>query len=113
MGDPVGWRHVTYGSPVLSSDGTTVGTVHEILGSDAEDIFHGVRARLASKRDVMVSADDVTGLTTDAVSTDLSREAIDALPTYDDVATYHLASVGWLRRHLGWRADAQSDEEAG
>jgi hypothetical protein len=29
------------------------------------------------------------------------------------VATYHLASVGWLRKHLGWKKDAKSDEEPG
>lgn len=113
MGDPVGWRHVTYGTSVLASDGTKVGTVHEILGSDAEDIFHGIRVQLSSKRDVMVSSDDVSDLTTDGVSTGLTRAEIDALPPYDDVATYHLASVGWLRRHLGWQQDAKSDEEAG
>ena len=113
MADPVGWRGVTYGTAVLASDGTKVGTVREILGSDKEDIFHGVRVRLAGKRDVMVSADDVTGLTTDGVATELSRAEIEGLPAYDDVATYHLASVGWLRHHLGWREDSKNDEEAG
>ena len=101
-------------SAVTSDDGTQVGTVREILGSDSEDIFHGVRVRLSrERRDVMIRADDVTNLTTDAVQTSLASSAIDALPTYDDVATYHLASVGWLRKHLGWSKDASSDEEPG
>ena len=50
--DAIAWRAVTYGTPVSSSDGTKVGTVHEMLGSDEEDIFHGVRlaAEQASRR---------------------------------------------------------------
>jgi hypothetical protein len=112
--DPIGWRGVIYGTPVATSDGTPVGTVREVLGSDSEDIFHGLRVSLASgHRDVMVPADDVTALSHEKIETDLSRSAIDALQTYDEVSTYHLASVGWLRKHLGWSKDSASDEEPG
>jgi hypothetical protein len=112
--DPVGWRGVIYGTPVTTVDGAKVGTVREVLGSDAEDIFHGLRVKLAaSRRDVMVPADNVTAMSTGKIETDLSRSAIDALPTYDEVSTYHLASVGWLRKHLGWTKDSASDEEPG
>ena len=113
MADPVGWRGVTYGSPVFASDGSRVGIVQEILGSDAEDIFHGVRVRLPSKRDVMLAADDVESLTTDGVTASLDRARIEGLPAYSEAATFHLASVGWLRKHLGWAEDSKSDEEAG
>jgi hypothetical protein len=112
--DPIGWRAVTYGSAVTSADGAKVGTVREMLGSDADDIFHGVRVKLAGgDHDVMISADDVASLTVGGVRTSLTRSAVAALPAYDEVATYHLASVGWLRKHLGWRKDAKSDEEPG
>lgn len=112
--DSIGWRSVVYGTPVTTGDGTRVGAVQEMLGSDSEDIFHGVRVRLTGgHRDVMVESDDVTSLTTDEVRTGLSRSEIEALDTYDDVATYHLASVGWLRKHLGWSKDSQKDEEPG
>jgi len=112
--DPIGWRGVIYGTAVTAADGTQVGTVREVLGSDAEDIFHGLRVRLAdSRRDVMVPADDVTAMSHTSVDTDLSRAAIEALETYDEVSTYHLASVGWLRKHLGWTKDSTSDEEPG
>ena len=112
--DPIGWRGVIYGTPVASSDGTPVGTVREVLGSDAEDIFHGLRVGLKTgHRDVMVPADNVTGLSQETIQTDLSPSAVDALQTYDEVSTYHLASVGWLRKHLGWSKDSTSDEEPG
>ena len=38
---------------------------------------------------------------------------MEALPDATDEATYHLASVGWLRHHLGWREDDRGDEEPG
>ncbi len=112
--DVVSWRGLVYGTPVNASDGSRVGTVREVLGSDADDLFHGLRVALAgARRDVMVAADDVTSLREDAIATDLTLEELAALPAYDEEATYHLASVGWLRTHLGWRQDSRSDEEAG
>ena len=112
--DPVGWRGVVYGTPVTAVDGVRIGAVREVLGSDADDIFHGLRVGLATgHRDVMVPADNVILMSAARVETDLTRSAIEALPTYDETATYHLASVGWLRKHLGWKKDDTSDEEPG
>ena len=91
-----------------------MGKVREVLGSDADDIFNGLRITLASgHRDVMVSADDIVSLSADAVSTDLTAAEVDGLQSYNAEATYHLASVGWLRKHIGWRDDSKSDEEPG
>ena len=111
--EPIGWRAIVYATPVLTTDGAKAGTVREVLGSDADDIFHGLRVAVAGGRDVMVASTDVTTITAAAVGTDLTKDAIEALPTYDEVATYHLASVGWLRKHLGWQKDSESDEEPG
>ena len=111
---PISWRAVVYGTPVVSSDGEHEGTVHEVLGSDAEDIFHGLRVALpGGRRDVMVAASDVASLSTDEVTVSLSRTQLEALPTYTEQATFHLASVGWLRKHLGWKKDSEGDEEPG
>jgi hypothetical protein len=112
--DPIGWRGIVYGTPVMATDGSRVGSIREVLGSDSADIFHGLRVGLAhGRRDVMVSADNVTSMSTAEIGLDLSRTDVDSLPTYDEVATYHLASVGWLRKHLGWTKDSASDEEPG
>ncbi|HEY5488268.1 MAG TPA: PRC-barrel domain-containing protein [Candidatus Limnocylindrales bacterium] len=111
---PVSWRSVIYGTPVMSSDNQPVGNVHEVLGDDAEDIFHGLRVSLSGgHRDVMISADDVDNLGSDAVRVSLTEADIELLPPYAEEATYHLASVGWLRKHIGWKKDSQSDEEPG
>jgi hypothetical protein len=111
---PISWRSIVYGTPVTSSDGVRVGVVQEVLGSDAEDIFHGLRVALTGRRgDVMVSADDIESMSLVEVRTALTRSQIEGLSAYDETATYHLASVGWLRKHLGWKKDAKGDEEPG
>lgn len=111
---PIAWRSVVYGTPVVSSDGERLGEVREMLGSDADDIFHGIRVALRDgHRDVLVPSDAVTSLSTTDVRTSLTRAELDALPAYEETATYHLASVGWLRKHLGWKKDSASDEEPG
>jgi len=98
---------------VLASDGTRAGTVHEVLGSDEEDIFHGIRVARPGHHDVMIPSEDISTMTSAAVTADLTAEDIDGLQPYNDEATYHLASVGWLRKHMGWKQDSKSDEEPG
>jgi hypothetical protein len=111
---PTSWRTIVYGTSVISSDGERVGEVREVLGSDAQDIFHGLRVTLAGqRRDVMVAADDVTSMSGDSVRTRLTTAQVQAIEDYNETATYHLASVGWLRKHLGWQQDSRSDEEPG
>jgi hypothetical protein len=112
--EPISWRSIVYGTPVASSDGKPAGAVREVLGSDAEDIFHGLRVTLAGgHRDVMVAADDIASMTAGEIRTELTRSGLEALPTYSEQATYHLASVGSLRKHVGWKDDSKSDEESG
>jgi PRC-barrel domain len=111
---PISWRTVVYGTPVISSDGERVGEVREMLGSDADDIFHGIRVGLSGARhDIMIPSDAVASLSTGEIRTSLTRADLAALPAFEESATYHLASVGWLRKHLGWKKDSEGDEEPG
>lgn len=111
---PIAWRAIVYDTPVLDASGTRIGAVREVLGSDADDIFHGIRLKADhGPDDVVITSDRITSLTRDAISTDLAAREAASLPPYSETATYHLASVGWLRKHLGWVKDSESDEEPG
>jgi hypothetical protein len=111
---PISWRSIVYGTPLNGPDGQRIGTVREVLGSDADDIFHGLRVRLDNtKRDVLIEADDVASLAATGITVLVDRAVVAARPDFDEPATYHLTSVGWLRHHLGWKDDAKSDEEPG
>ena len=85
--DPISWRAIVYGTPVMASDGTKLGTVKEVLGSDEEDIFHGIRVATDGHHDVMLPASNTSELTAVAVTADLS--------------------VGRLPRPAGIRRDGQ------
>ncbi len=111
--DPISWRAIVYGTPVLANDGTKLGTVKEVLGSSDEDIFHGVRVAADGHKDTMLLAEDIGGLTTGAVAVDLSPADFHTLPAYDESADYHIGTVGRFRKHLGWVQDSKSDEEPG
>ena len=43
----------------------------------------------------------------------VDRATVTALPDFDEPATYRLGSGGWLRKHVGWNADSDSDEDHG
>jgi hypothetical protein len=111
---PESWRTIVYGTPLLAAGSERAGEVREVLGSDADDIFHGLRVRLATGgRDVMIAADDVDAMAADGIRTSLTLAEIEAAPPYDETATYHLASVGWRHKHLGWQRDSKHDGEPG
>jgi hypothetical protein len=103
---PIAWRGVPQDTPVRSSDGETVGTLYDLLGSDAEDIFHGIVVHLGRfGHQVFVPADQVTLMTTSHVDVALTSKEIHALPEHAEDEGYHLGVTGLLRRGVGWVKD--------
>ena len=77
---PIAWRGVTQDTPVDTSDGERVGVVSDLLGSDDEDIFHGIIVHLGRLgHHVLVTADHVTLMTAGHVVVDLTSDAIHEL----------------------------------
>ena len=81
--DPISWRAIVYGTPIIAADGKQLGTVREVLGSDSEDIFHGIRVAVAGHPDTVLDSSDISAMTTAAVTTQLSAADFAALPAYD------------------------------
>jgi len=99
---PIAWRAVAQDTAV-QSDGQQVGTLYDLLGSDKEDIFHGIVVQLRSgSRRVFVPADDVTLMTASRVDVSLSADEMSALPEHKEERQFELGMVGYLRKHLGW-----------
>lgn len=74
--DPVAWRYVKEGTPVHGADGKQLGTVGTMLGSDREDIFHGMAVDtglLGTTR--VVRADDIVTMTPSRVEVSLDTGA--------------------------------------
>ena len=102
MDRPIAWRAVPQDTAVRS-DGQQVGTLYDLLGSDEEDIFHGIVVQLRSgSRRVFVPADDVILITASHVDVSLSASEMGALPEHTEERQFELGMVGYVRKHLGW-----------
>src|SRR5438093_10430355 len=104
--DPIAWRGVPQDTPVRSSDGDEVGTLSDMLGSDREDIFHGIVVHLGRfGRHVFVPADDVTLMTRSHVDVRQTTDELHALPDHDEEQGYDLGMVGLFRKRPGWKPE--------
>ena len=103
---PIAWKAILANTPVYASDGEQVGVVDEVLGSQDEDIFHGLVVRSpAVQHNVAILADSVSRITRSRIDASLTTQEIRALPVYKEEASYTLGMVGLLRKHLGWKRD--------
>ncbi len=103
---PIAWRAVAADTPVRSADGHDVGTVYDVLGSNEEDIFHGIVIQLSgSGSRVLVGADDVDLMTASRVEVGFTDTQLHALPAHTDEHTFHLGVTGRFRKHTGWVED--------
>jgi uncharacterized protein YrrD len=108
---PVSWLTIRAETPVFSSDGEEVGTVHEVLGSEQADIFHGivVRSGLLGK-DSVVPATQISNMTDGRIDLDISAEEVRALEPFKEEESYHLGIVGMFRHRLGWVQEGRDPE---
>ncbi|MGZ6256813.1 MAG: hypothetical protein ACXWMB_07335 [Candidatus Limnocylindria bacterium] len=103
---PIAWRGVLEDTPVRSSEGEQVGMLADLLGSDQEDIFHGIVVHLArSGREVFIPADDVTLMTPSHIDVAYTSDQLHGLPVHTDERQSELGWVGLFRRRLGWKRE--------
>jgi hypothetical protein len=102
--DPISWRAIGQHMPVLAVGGEPVGYVDELLGSDEEDVFHGIVLRLQSEstRKVDIASDDITTISRQRLVCSWTPGEIELLPQHTDE---HAFALGWkkasfLYRHL-------------
>lgn len=105
---PLAWTAILADTPVQSSDEVTVGAVREVLGSEAEDIFHGVVITSGSRgHEVLIPAEKVASITDQQLTTSLSADEIRDLVPYVEERSYQLGFVGLIRKRLGWVDEAK------
>jgi hypothetical protein len=98
----IAWRAIPEDTEVRSA-GQPVGTVYDLLGSNEEDIFHGIVVKLRSgSRRVFVPADDVTLITATHVDVSLTAGELNGLPEHIEEHSFQVGMVGHFRKHLGW-----------
>jgi len=103
---PLAWPAILDRTPVYTSGGDRVGTVSEVLGSEEEDIFHGLEVSEGIRGHiVLIPADRVTAITNKRITIALTSEDVRRLPPYEPGESYQLGFVGLFRRRLGWVED--------
>jgi uncharacterized protein YrrD len=110
--EPIAWPAILSDTLVYASDGQEVGAISDVLGSQEEDIFHGIVVRTgALSHETMIPAAHVSRITSRRIDVDLSSDEVRALPHYVEEQTYHLGIVGLFRKRLGWVPDKHDAPE--
>ena len=84
--DPVAWSYVEADTLVVGANGEELGRVAAMLGTETEDIFHGIAVtpyRDGTTR--VVPADDVTRLTSSKVEIAYDAEQLAAAEEYHPI----------------------------
>ena len=103
-GDPIGYKVLPKGIPVVARDGVEIGTVVKALDNAREHIFDGIVVK-TKERKVFVDAPEVERLYTRRVTLNIDSAAAAALPPYKGLlgALEHDAKrrAQRLKRNLG------------
>jgi hypothetical protein len=100
--DPISWRAIAKDMPVYAVGGELVGQVDELLGSDEEDVFHGIVLRpvLEGTRRVAVSSGDITAINRHGLVCSWTPQEILTLPEYTEERSY---ALGWKKAPFIYR----------
>jgi hypothetical protein len=103
-GDPIGYKVLPRGIPVVTTDGVEIGKVVKALDNAREHIFDGIVVR-TKERKVFVDAPEVDRLYTRRVTLNIDSAAAAELPPYKGLlgALEHDAKrrVNRMKRNLG------------
>jgi hypothetical protein len=81
--DPVAWAYVEPGTDVVGREGVRIGAIEQMLGTEAENIFHGIALKAATGGPIrFIPADAVTVLTPSEVQVQVSTEEVERLAPY-------------------------------
>ena len=86
--DPVSWLLVERGWKVRAADGTSLGTVEEVIGDTGKDIFNGVSVSPGLlKRPKYVPAEEVAEIEEGELRLALTKDAFGRLGEHEEPPT--------------------------
>lgn len=82
--DPVAWSYVEPGTEVIGREGVKIGTVREMVGTEAESIFHGIALDpVGGGGTRLIFADAVTSITPSRVQVQTATDEVDGLERFE------------------------------
>jgi hypothetical protein len=112
--EPVSYRGVQPGTPLLSSTGQEFGTLDKVLEVPEEDLFDGVIVKTSAGRR-FVDRDQIEEITTRHIRCNLDDDAVAELPAPSGTPIYHARAgatsgvKGWFSKRFGrgrWDQDS-------
>ncbi len=71
---PVAWTNLALDTPVMTADGSEIGTTEEVIGDQSEDTFHGLAVKRGSDGAVVeLPAARIKKMTKRQILTDLAE----------------------------------------
>ncbi|MGH2927172.1 MAG: PRC-barrel domain-containing protein [Solirubrobacteraceae bacterium] len=80
LGLPISYEVLAKGTPVLSAEGTEIGTVHHVLADESADVFDGIVVSEGAGGHRFADADDVQSIHERGVVLRLDADACSRLP---------------------------------
>jgi len=108
--EPIAWTAIPPNAPVRTSDGQQAGTVVGVLGRREDDIFHGILVD-AGGHHVEVQAEDITGIWSNGIDTDLTSAELSSLGTESTPDSYRVASRGIFGTHFHQKEEFVKDDQ--
>jgi hypothetical protein len=103
----VAWTAVKAHSPVIASDGKSVGKVLEVAALPEEDIFHGIVFQPGA-HPVLAPAADVARITDHAVYLSIDSATVASLEEFHSLHVERLGIRGlFFWKHLGWKDSSE------
>jgi hypothetical protein len=95
----IGYQALSRGTPIVSSDGVTLGTVHRVQDNAREHIFDGIVMRTSEGRR-FVDAPEVARITERRVTLTITAAEAAALPEHHGAVAANLRRTRnrWRRR---------------
>jgi hypothetical protein len=91
-GTPISYQALTLKTPVLTASGAEIGTVAHVLADEHLDVFDGIVVKTAHGIR-FVESDQIAGITTTAVATNIADTDVDALPKPDGEPIYEVDAL--------------------
>ncbi len=87
--DPVSWLQIEQGWSVVTADGTELGSVAQVAGTQQDDIFDGLAVKVAgSSEPVYVPGEQVSTIYPGRVTLKLDASRAKELPAYREAARH-------------------------
>jgi uncharacterized protein YrrD len=91
-GTPISYEALAVKTPVLTASGAEIGTVAHVLADEQLDVFDGIVVK--TNRGIrFVARDQISAITTDAVTTTVTDSEIDTLPAPSGEPIYEVDAL--------------------